>query len=391
MHMFTKNRRRFVPALSVVVMVVGVGSALAGDQAKPDGKEVEKKKLSIGDAAPELKLEELLQVPAKTEITWAALRGKVVLIEFWATWCSPCVEAFPHLNEMVDKLGSDKDFVFLSITDEKRDVVEPFLKKKPLKTWIGLDADRSASDAYGVFGIPHTVIVDRQGKIAGITFPEAVTVDVLRKVAKGEKVDLPGMDSMMPESMDDVARMMMMSTTIGDKRGVIDRLAGTWTVEQTVWPMGSMGPQFKATSEVVRTWAAGGHALEVRSAMKTNPVVEGFGAVGYDLEKEEYYIHEYSPVDPSPTLWTGKWDAEKATFVLTNTFEIDMGPGGPAGKPIEAEMRMTIELDDKDTYSTEIVMDFSAAADAMGDGMMAGMGVETLSRSVARRTKSAAP
>src|SRR5262249_33930918 len=57
----------------------------------------------IGDNPPQLGLETILQAPAGTEATWASLKGKVVVLEFWATWCGPCIAAIPHLNEMADQ------------------------------------------------------------------------------------------------------------------------------------------------------------------------------------------------------------------------------------------------------------------------------------------------
>ena len=56
-----------------------------------------------GEAPPAITLEEVLQAPAGARASWEALEGKVVVLEFWATWCGPCVAAIPHLNELSDK------------------------------------------------------------------------------------------------------------------------------------------------------------------------------------------------------------------------------------------------------------------------------------------------
>lgn len=95
----------------------------------------------------------------------AGLRGNVVLVEFWATWCGPCVAGIPHLNEMQARLG-DQGLRILSFTDEDRRKVEKFQKnaKVPIEYTVGLGSSLSA--VYGVRGIPHAFVIGRDGKLA---------------------------------------------------------------------------------------------------------------------------------------------------------------------------------------------------------------------------------
>jgi thiol-disulfide isomerase/thioredoxin len=72
----------------------------------------------IDQKGPEVELSQLLQAPAGTQPVLSALRGKAVVIEFWATWCGPCVTEIPHLNELVEQVKG-KPVVFLSVTDEE--------------------------------------------------------------------------------------------------------------------------------------------------------------------------------------------------------------------------------------------------------------------------------
>jgi uncharacterized protein (TIGR03435 family) len=131
----------------------------------------------------------MLQAPSGAEPSWKALKGKVVVLEFWATWCGPCVAAMPHLNELADKL-KDEPIQFIAITAEDEKVVRPFLRRKPIHAWVGLDTDRSMFDDYGVTGIPHTVILDQNGLIAAITHPTYLTEAHLRDVLAGKKINL---------------------------------------------------------------------------------------------------------------------------------------------------------------------------------------------------------
>jgi len=128
---------------------------------------------STGDPAPPLNLEKLLQATGDAVASWDALKGKVVVLEFWATWCGPCIEAVPHLNELADEF-KEKNVQFIAITDEKESVVQPFLKRKAMRAWVGLDTDRSMFKGYGVSGIPHTVVVGTNGVIAWVTHPTAL-------------------------------------------------------------------------------------------------------------------------------------------------------------------------------------------------------------------------
>ena len=143
----------------------------------------------IGQAAPELGIEKFLQAPEGKK-SLSALQGKVVVLEFWATWCAPCVAAIPHLNQLNEEFR-DKQVQFISITDEGEDVIAPFLKRQEMKSWIGLDTDRSIFEAYGVKGIPRTFLINQEGIIAASLHPVGLSSDIIKKVIAGKKIELP--------------------------------------------------------------------------------------------------------------------------------------------------------------------------------------------------------
>jgi thiol-disulfide isomerase/thioredoxin len=66
----------------------------------------------IGDVPPPLTLSKTMQGPPTQDLSWDKLKGKVVVLEFWATWCGPCIKAMPHLNDLVEQF-KNKPVVFI--------------------------------------------------------------------------------------------------------------------------------------------------------------------------------------------------------------------------------------------------------------------------------------
>lgn len=141
-------------------------------------------RLEPGQVAPEIKLEETVRGPEPTELTLEKLKGDVVYLEFWATWCGPCIASMPHLTELA-KDFEGKDIHFLLITDEKRDRIEKFLKRRDLPGYVVLDTDKSIFKAYGVGGIPDSIIIGRDGKIVVRDHPTKVNSELLKGILDG--------------------------------------------------------------------------------------------------------------------------------------------------------------------------------------------------------------
>jgi peroxiredoxin len=93
-----------------------------------------------------------------------ALRGKVVLLNFWATWCPPCRREMPDMEKLYQRY-SEKGLVVLAVSDEKRETVEGFLQKQSYTFPILLDPERKVNTAFGIEGIPNSFLFDRQGKL----------------------------------------------------------------------------------------------------------------------------------------------------------------------------------------------------------------------------------
>jgi len=92
------------------------------------------------------------------------LRGNVVLVNFWATWCPPCRKEMPDLQALYDKY-KDQGFLVLSISDEEVAKVSPFVSERKITYPVLLDPGRKVNDAFVVEGIPKTFVYDREGKM----------------------------------------------------------------------------------------------------------------------------------------------------------------------------------------------------------------------------------
>src|SRR5580658_4257894 len=97
--------------------------------------------------------------------TWSGLSGKVVVFDFWATWCGPCIASFPGLNSLKAQ-SAGKPVEFLSVSYETRGQVEPVLRKHPLQTTVCLDNDFKTFKAFNSWGIPSVFVFDRKGSLA---------------------------------------------------------------------------------------------------------------------------------------------------------------------------------------------------------------------------------
>ncbi len=102
------------------------------------------------------------------EVTLSKLKGSVVLLDFWATWCPPCRDEVPRLISIQERFGSRK-FVLISVSlDRDPQAARRFVAEKRME-WVHVvdsQAARELAEKYGVRYIPSTFVIDRQGKLA---------------------------------------------------------------------------------------------------------------------------------------------------------------------------------------------------------------------------------
>ena len=150
-------------------------------------------KLKVGDAAPPLKVGEWIQGEAIKEFS----RDNVYVVEFWATWCGPCVATIPHLDELHEEL-KDKNIVFIGQNCREDDMgkVKKFVEKmgEKMSYRVASDDTSEVKDGYMTVnwfnaaeqpGIPSAFVVGKDGKIAWIGHPQLLNADMLKEISAG--------------------------------------------------------------------------------------------------------------------------------------------------------------------------------------------------------------
>lgn len=172
--------RLWISRLLLALAVLGLGLA-----------ESVRAELELAKSAPPLRLRKLLQAPPDAGVSWTALTGKVVVVDFWATWCGPCRQTIPHWNELVESFKG-KPVQFLAVTDESEEVVSAFLRSKPISSWVGLDGlGPSTTESYGIEGLPTTVIINQVGLLVAVTHPAQLLAKHIQEVLDQGKSSLP--------------------------------------------------------------------------------------------------------------------------------------------------------------------------------------------------------
>jgi thiol-disulfide isomerase/thioredoxin len=171
-------------AWRVLMLLAGLavfpGVSAAGQEPAGDSKG---KRPSVYDSACNWKIRNL----EGKEILFSDCKGKVVFLNFWATWCGPCVDEMPGIAKLYDSVNKD-DVVFLLVSNENGDTVRKFLDKHllPLPVYLGGD---NVPKLFKTQKLPVTYIIDREGGVSfrctgSATWEDPAYADLLRNLVK---------------------------------------------------------------------------------------------------------------------------------------------------------------------------------------------------------------
>ena len=116
--------------------------------------------LAAGDAAPVLELEGLAG-----PVSLAVLQGRVVLLDFWASWCPPCRQSFPWMDQMLARHGGAGLAVVAVNLDRQRAYAEQFLRAVPSRATIAFDPAGDTPRRFGAKAMPTSFIIGRDGRV----------------------------------------------------------------------------------------------------------------------------------------------------------------------------------------------------------------------------------
>lgn len=142
---------------------------------------------NISDVLPDFTLDKLVN-SSSTTFHSSSAKGKVLIVEFWATWCAPCIPALTHLDSLQKHFPTELTVV--AVSDDSPERLQKFLLKRPTSIPLASDPARKMQALFHYRMVPHTLVVDRNQRIVAITTPDQISSTTIEALWKGQPVSL---------------------------------------------------------------------------------------------------------------------------------------------------------------------------------------------------------
>jgi thiol-disulfide isomerase/thioredoxin len=287
---------------ALTALVIGFGVAYAA--AEP----------AVGSVAPEFGGTKFFNNPQGSNVSLSSLKGKVVLVDFWATWCGPCVASIPHLIELHEKYHR-QGLVIIGHTDASSQGLEAFIKEKKIPYIISVGPN--IGDAYGVSGIPHVFVIDPEGKVAWhghpASMPESAVTEPLKR-ARVSATPTPSFEQ--AASVEKVAKIeaaIVQSGKVGTGVKLLEKMATdkdaatASSAQATLQKISDWKVKVNADIEKLKTtgdvYSAAELAAAVAASYAGHDEAKEFTASATALKKDPAYAagKEYQKLDAIPS------------------------------------------------------------------------------------------
>jgi peroxiredoxin len=179
----TSTAIAWVSGVVLGLAVAGCGGA-AGDSGGADSDSPSSSKGLVGHKAPDFSVSAVAN--GKGQVALADLRGKVVVVDFWGTFCEPCKKSFPRLQDLYTKYSSDGLRIVGISEDEAddKDKIPGFASSLGAKFTLGWDEDKSVAHAYKPQTMPSSFVIDRKGVVryAHVGFHDGEELEVEKEI-----------------------------------------------------------------------------------------------------------------------------------------------------------------------------------------------------------------
>jgi len=166
----------------IIMLIIAIAVLYGCKQASIPINETE---AQIGFKVPNIALKQLLNDSQKHSNLYEYTED-IIILDFWATWCAPCITSFPKMSALQETFG--KKIKVIAVTDESPERIELFLKNKPQQFTVAIDNDKSINAYFTHSYIPHYVILDKNKVVKAIVDGDYITKENITKLIAGEQV-----------------------------------------------------------------------------------------------------------------------------------------------------------------------------------------------------------